>query len=144
MVGIPYVTGAERAAFKDGAQPPAVSAGGEHLAWYWQLWQHVTRGRNLQLAHEWAGQHLSAEHAWWTFHAAFDYPPVKRASELSQPLLMIWARDEICEVTKRALPLLPPSTEVTALPHLDSDALFTDVPEELARVIESFLAVSSA
>lgn len=90
------------------------------------------------------GQHLSAEHACWTFHAAFDYPTVKRASELSQPLLMIWARDEIYEFTKRALPLLPPSTEVAALTHLDSDALFTDAPEELARVIESFLAVSSA
>ena len=142
-VGIPYVTGAERAAFKERARPPAPSADGTHLAWYWELWQHVTRGRNLQLAHEWAGQHLSAEHAWWTFHAAFDYPTVERASELAQPLLVIWARDEIYEATKRALPLLPPSTEVAALPHLDSDALFTDAPEELARVIESFLAGGS-
>ena len=139
IVGIPHVTGEERAAFKEGSRPPAPSVQGEHLDWYWALWWHATRGRNRRLAHEWASQHLAAEHAWWAFHAAFDYPIIERIHALTQPFLVIWARDEIDEVTRRALPLLPPSADVVELAHLDSDALFTDAPQELADVIEAFL-----
>ena len=139
VVGVPYLSDEERATFKDHAIEPDPLADGSHLEWFWQLWTHVTRGRDAELAHDWAREHLEGGPAWWAFHAAFDHPIVTKMQELGQPQLVIWARDEIWELTRRAISLLPSTATVAELEHLDSDALFSDAPAELAGVIERFL-----
>jgi pimeloyl-ACP methyl ester carboxylesterase len=140
VVGVPHVSDEERAFLKERCIPPAPSADGAHLGWFWELWTHVTRDRDRTLAHDWTRQHIAAEQAWKTFHAAFDHPIIERMQALGQPQLVIWARDEIWELTRRAVELLPETVILAELGHLDSDALFQDAPAELADVIDGFLA----
>ena len=139
MVGVPHVTDEECAFLKERCIPPPPSADGMHLEWFWELWTHVTRERDRTLAQDWTRQHIAAERAWETFHAAFDHPIVERMQALRQPQLVIWARDEIWELTRRAVELLPESVTVAELGHLDSDAVFQDAPAELADVIDRFV-----
>jgi pimeloyl-ACP methyl ester carboxylesterase len=170
VVGIPAVAAHEVDGFKQACIPPELDVDGTHLGWFWKLWTQVVRcagsperpstaarrGKRavahagpayrraeLELAHDWTVQHLASVDAWKTFHAAFDYPIVERICTLSAPFLVIAARDEIWDLTQRALPLLPTSVQVLELPDVESDALFTTATATLTAEIARFLDQSN-
>ena len=58
--------------------------------------------------------------------------------EVRQPFLVLAPHDDLWEVTKRALPDLPPDARVVELPHMSYE-VFTLNAEELADEVRSFL-----
>lgn len=141
VLALPVLTAAEVTAFKAEYRPPrSPQLDGSHLtdAWAWWLrWLPADWG--LDLVHRRTLDVLKAEpDAWRAYHAVFDYAFAAQLARVTQPLLVLAPRDDLWELTERALPQCPPQTQVIDLPHITLEGWWR-FPAELAEHVRAFL-----
>jgi hypothetical protein len=97
----------------------------------------------------WMIDHLRALPDFWrAYHATIEYPTGDRVRRVRQPLLVFSTHDDLETQTLRAVPTLPPQTQVVDLPHFaDISRFFTWDPADTAEVLtylRPFLAAEKA
>ena len=151
VVTVPVFSPEEIPQYKENyLHEPKPTADGSHLDWYWRWWRdggfgggaERSRAWSPDLLHEFLMDHLGAQpDPWMTYHAVFDHPTGDFVSRITQPFLVLDVHDDLTAQTARALPLLPPHTQVVSLPHLtDVLELFTTASDEIADHFEEFFA----
>ncbi len=151
VVTVPVFSPEEIPQYKDNyLHEPKPTADGSHLDWYWRWWRdggfgggaERSRAWSPDLLHEFLMDHLGAQpDPWLTYHAVFDHPTGDLVSRLGQPFMVLDVHDDLTAQTARAIPLLPPHTQVVSLPHLtDVLELFTTAADEIAGHFEEFFA----
>ncbi|MGB6449763.1 MAG: alpha/beta hydrolase [Steroidobacteraceae bacterium] len=138
-VGVPVASKAERDSFRAAPWPiPAVADGG-HLAVEWERTRKGGRSALplAALARHFAEKLHNGPDAWWGMQAALDYPARDRLGRVTQPVLLVRARDEHWDTTQYARELMP-KARLTDLPDVGDEA-FESAPERMAEILRGFL-----
>ena len=141
ILAVPVMTREEAAAYKAQYAPPRPpQLDGSHLTDVWNWWlRWLPADWGLDLVHRRTLDILKAEpDNWRVFHAVFDYAYAEQLARVTQPFLVLAPRDDLWELTERALPLCPPQTQVVDLPHITLEGWWR-FPEELAGHVRAFL-----
>jgi pimeloyl-ACP methyl ester carboxylesterase len=137
-LGLPLVSDAERESFRRSPWPVQPTEDGGYLAAEWERTRAAGAGLPLEmLARSFAEKLHNGPRACWGLQAAFEYPARDRIGRVSQPTLLMRARDEWWDATLRARELLP-RARILDLPDVSADA-FEAAPERLSAVLREFL-----
>ena len=139
LIGVPVPAEPEKDAFRRAPWPVQPAADGSHLLTEWKrLQESVHAGTSLDTVAQVCGEILrNGPKAWWGLNAAMHYAAAERLPLLTQPVLLLRAKDERLG-TSRARDLLPKarSTDLTDLHGLD---LFEATAPTLVPVLRDFL-----
>jgi len=136
-VGFPIATDAEREAFHRAPWPVQPAEDGSHLLIEWQRTLQARGTLPLEaLAREFADKLYGGSRAWWGQAAALEYPARERLGRITQPTLVIRARDDAAAAT-RARELMPRARFVD-FPAPFNEA-FESAPESLTTILRDFL-----
>jgi pimeloyl-ACP methyl ester carboxylesterase len=139
FVGLPVLTGDERAIWARSAVPLAAAADGGHLKVDWQ--------RTLELQDPAASLEATVEdfaiklhngpHFSWMPNAALGYAAGERLPLVGQPVLLVRAKDHLWEASLRARPWIR-NLKVLDLPAYGS-GIFRSAPRIIAQHLRAFL-----
>jgi pimeloyl-ACP methyl ester carboxylesterase len=139
LASVPLLTEAEREAVK--RVPPSLPASldGGHLQSEWQrAAEAYGAGSPLELITAAFVEKLrNGVHPAWLTHAALQYAVRERLTLITQPVLLIRARDELWDATARAREVLPKARSLELADQ--GPGLFELAPELVAEGIKEFL-----
>jgi hypothetical protein len=139
LVGLPILTGEERAVWTRSAKPLAPGADGSHLVEEWKrtVEQGDARAEPAAAAEDFAIRLHNGETSGWMAQAALGYAAAERLPLIAQPTLLVRNRDGLWDASLRAKPWMR-NLKVLDLPEHGS-AIFRAAPAMLAVHLRSFL-----
>jgi pimeloyl-ACP methyl ester carboxylesterase len=141
LMGVPVPDEAERESFRRAPWPIPPVADGSHLQVEWNRTRDsVHEGASLEvIANGFADKVGNGPQAWWGMHAAMQYPAAERLRLITQPTLLIRARDARQPHTgERARELLP-KARVVEQPEIYGSDLFESAATQVSTLLREFL-----
>jgi len=139
LAGVPVASETERENFRRSPWPVQPTEDGSYLTTEWRR-SMESRGPGVSLekvAQGFADKLRNGPNAWWGMHAALQYPGRDRLSLITQPTLVLRAKDELWDSTLRVRELLPRGRFID-LPDY-GQGLFEVAPEVVANTMRDFL-----
>jgi pimeloyl-ACP methyl ester carboxylesterase len=139
LAGVPISSEAERESFRRSPWPVQPAEDGSHLAVEWRR-SMDTRGPGVSLekvARSVAEKLRNGPNAWWGMHAALQYAARDRLALITQPTLVLRAKDELWDSTLRVREMLPRGRFID-LPDY-GQGVFEVAPEVVANTLREFL-----
>ncbi|HZF15893.1 MAG TPA: alpha/beta hydrolase [Steroidobacteraceae bacterium] len=139
LVGLPVLNAEERATWARSMAPFPAAADGSHLAVDWQRSvfpgsSPADLGTNVE---DFSIRLHNGPNVWWMPNAALGYLAAERLPLVTQPALLIRARDHLWEASLRAKPWMRQLKLVDLPEH--GDGVFRSAPREIAAAARSFL-----
>ena len=139
LAGVPVSSETERENFRRSPWPVQPTEDGSYLTTEWRRSMEA-RGPGVSLekvAQGFADKLRNGPNAWWGMHAALQYAGRDRLSLITQPTLVLRAKDDLWDSTMRVRELLPRGRFLD-LPDY-GQGLFEVAPEVVANAMRDFL-----
>ena len=139
VVGLPVFTPAEAAAFDEQPWPVPLDPAGLKIAEEWKRsWQWRGVGQSEDSVRRTFDQKIAnGPMAWWGARAALHYDTRAALRELDMPILFIRPRDDLWDLSLRAMPELGKAMRID-MPDRGF-GVFEAFPEDMATTVRQFL-----